>query len=154
VGEQRPERDHEPWLTLAQAAEVLGLSKDAIRMRVRRGTLRYEKGEDGKAYVFRTDLDVDQDAPRPKGSVEGSTAELVEVLRAQVEDLQRRLDRETDANRENRRIIAALTSRIPAIEAPSEPRESSETATEAEAEPRPGGQEGAQRPWWRRWFGA
>jgi len=36
----------------------------------------------------------------------------------------------------------------------SEPRESPETATEGEAEPRPGGaQEGAQRPWWRRMFG-
>jgi hypothetical protein len=32
-----------------------------------------------------------------------------------------------EARRENRRIIAALTSRIPAIEAPSEMQESAET---------------------------
>jgi len=38
--------------------------------------------------------------------------------------------------------------------ASSEPRESSDTATEGEAEQHPGGgQEAAERPWWRRWFG-
>jgi hypothetical protein len=63
-----------------------------------------------------------------------------------------------EARRENRRIIAALTSRIPAIEAPSETQESVETV-EDEGErgrPRPeapGAQEGApRRPWWRRVF--
>ena len=33
------------------------------------------------------------------------------------------------ANRENRRIIAALTQRIPELEAPSEPREAPVTAS-------------------------
>jgi hypothetical protein len=35
-----------------------------------------------------------------------------------------------ESNRENRRIIAALTSRIPAIEAPPDERGSPETARE------------------------
>jgi hypothetical protein len=44
-----------------------------------------------------------------------------------------------EANRENRRIIAALTSRIPVIEAPQEPPEPPETREEEprRAEPRP-----------------
>jgi hypothetical protein len=37
---------------MAEAAVLLGTSKDAIRMRVRRGSLRSEKGEDGRVYVF------------------------------------------------------------------------------------------------------
>jgi hypothetical protein len=63
-----------------------------------------------------------------------------------------------DANRENRRIIAALTSRIPQLEAPQETPKSRETVEEEpeRAEPRSyaaGPQEGVQRPWWRRVFG-
>lgn len=121
MSERRPGRDQEQRLTLAEAAEVLGLSKDGVRMRVRRGTLRSEKGEDGRVYVF---VDATEDATaayEPQAAVEGSR-ELVEALRAQVEDLRSRLDREQDANRENRRIIAALTSRIPEIEPPAETR--------------------------------
>ena len=48
MGERSPgrarERDQDQRLTLAEAASVLGLSKDSVRMRVRRGTLRSEKG--------------------------------------------------------------------------------------------------------------
>jgi predicted component of type VI protein secretion system len=66
---------------------------------------------------------------------EGSLQELVEVLSSQVEMLRAELDEAHAANRENRRIIAGLVERIPAIEAPPEPRGSSETASEG-AEPR------------------
>src|SRR3712207_9114914 len=38
-----------------------------------------------------------------------------------IAEMQDRIRSLEEANRENRRIIAALTSRIPAIEAPSEP---------------------------------
>ena len=43
-----------------------------------------------------------------------------ESKRRKRQDLDDQLDQEREANRENRRIIAALTSRIPAIETPSE----------------------------------
>jgi hypothetical protein len=69
-------------------------------------------------------------------------------------------------DRENRRIIAALTQRIPELPPPaqeevaSEPRGAHEsTASEQDRaeEPRPAGggamAEDPQRPWWRRWFG-
>lgn len=153
------ERDQEQRLTLAEAAEVLGISKDAVRMRVRRNSLHSEKGENGRVYVFvdatrhATEHDV-----RPEPQAEGG-AELVEVLRAQVEDLQSRLDRETEANRENRRIIAGLIERVPELEAPStEPRESPLRPQEEERISTPGGERpgpeaGVERPWWRRIFG-
>jgi hypothetical protein len=51
-----------------------------------------------------------------------SIRELLDILREQ-------LEAEREANRENRRIIARLTQRIPAIEAGDE-RESSTTASE------------------------
>jgi hypothetical protein len=54
------------------------------------------------------------------------------LLQAQLQASQGR-----EANRQNQRIIAALTSRIPAIEAP-EPRDSSETAAEEPESAEPG----------------
>ena len=45
---------------------------------------------------------------------------------------------ERDANRENRRIIAALTSRIPAIEGPPEASGSSETVEQGPESAEPG----------------
>ena len=63
------------------------------------------------------------------------------------------------ANRENRRIIAALTSRIPAIDAPQEAADADETVEqEPEGEssrpgPTPSQASVQRRPWWRRVFG-
>jgi hypothetical protein len=133
-------------------------------MRVRRGTLRSEKGEDGRVYVFVSDQDVTRTEampPDPQREVEASR-ELVDALRAQVEDLRTRLDRETEANRENRRIIAGLIERVPELEPPAEaspaPRGGPEGAAEEEqaptpTEPRPDPQEASERPWWRRLLG-
>ncbi len=149
------ERDREQRLTLAEAAEVLGVSKDGVRMRVRRGTLRSEKGVDGRVYVF---VDATRHDVRPEPPSDASR-EVIEVLRAQVEDLRGRLDRETEANRENRRIIAGLIERVPELEAPSqEPRESDlsasgEERTSTPGRDRPGPEAPASRPWWRRIFG-
>jgi hypothetical protein len=51
---------------------------------------------------------------------------LFEEMRGRIESLERQLERANGRDRENRRIIAALTSRMPAIVAPEFP----ETATE------------------------
>jgi hypothetical protein len=80
-------------------------------------------------------------------------------MQGRIDSLERQLKEAAERDRENRRIIAALTSRIPAIEAPQEARESPETVEEASegAEPRPatgGAQEGSRRPFWRRIFGS
>jgi len=78
-----------------------------------------------------------------------------DVLIAELQDRVRSLE---EANRENRRLLAAALERIPAIEPSAETRESPETATDAEdrVEHRPGttgAREGTQRSWWRRMFG-
>jgi len=115
-------------------------------MRVKRGTLSADR-EGGRLYVL---LDIEPTTDR--------TDELIEELKGRVHSLEYQLDQEREANRENRRIIAALTSRIPAIEAPPDEREPPETAEEGpeRAEPRPvtvESQESVQRPWWRRIVG-
>jgi len=51
-------------------------------------------------------------------------------MQGRIDSLERQLEEAADRDRENRRIIAALTSRIPAIEAPQEASEAAETVEE------------------------
>jgi hypothetical protein len=140
MGEHRPGQRPGRRLTLTEAAEQLGMSRDAVRMRVRRGSLASEKGEDGRVYVFvEPDQVRAQDAaqhhadhaghayPQPEGRQHADS--LVEELRDQVGYLREQLRREQDAHAEARRIIAALTQRIPETEAPA-PSEAPGPATE------------------------
>jgi hypothetical protein len=124
-------------LTTGEAAQHLRISPDAVRKRVSRGQLDSEKTPDGKLYIW-----LDTDTPAQDRD---DRDQLIEFLHEQ-------LEHEREVNRENRRIIAGLVQRIPPAleEAPSEPRESPETASES------GGrgdapEEEKQRPWWRFW---
>jgi hypothetical protein len=145
--------------TVAEAAEVLQLSAEAVRSRIKRGSLESAK-EGNTVYVL---LDADQARPNP-AQTSDQTMALITNLQDQVEYLRGELARREETHLEESRrkdsIIAALTQRIPEIEAPApqEARESPETVEEERerAGPHPatvGNQEGAQRPWWRRIFG-
>jgi hypothetical protein len=132
--------------TVADAAEVLRISQAAVRARIHRGTLKTER-EDGTVYVW---VGAEQYAEQHANDAPG----VVEVLREQNGDLREQIEFLRDELRRKDAILMSLTQRIPELEAPSEPSESLETTTEGEAKPHPGGgQEGAQRPWWRRMFG-
>src|SRR5688572_2526403 len=118
-------------VSVYEAAEAMGVTVDAIRKRISRGTIPHERDDDGRVWVL---LDTDQDAAskiqdtdQPQSDVSALISakdETIEALRGQLEEANER-------DRENRRIIAALTSRIPAIEAPQEATEAAETVEEA-----------------------
>jgi predicted ArsR family transcriptional regulator len=134
-------RDTRRRLTIDQAADQLGITVDAVRGRVKRDTITHER-EGGRVYVL---LDADQVADQVEA--EDRTAELIATLREQ-------LQAEREANRENRRIIVALTSRIPEIEAARTVEDSLGYPEGAEPRSDTGGAQGnARSPWWRRVFG-
>jgi excisionase family DNA binding protein len=145
-------------VTIQEAAKRLGVKEDAIRKRIQRGTLRHEKTPEGRVFVWvdaapDATQDTTQDAYRDVSHDALLTAkdETIAALREQ-------LAQANERDRENRRIIAALTARIPAIEALPEARESPETVEEEpeRAEPHPAtgeAHEGVRRPWWRRVLG-
>jgi hypothetical protein len=156
------------WVDLREAAELLGTSTEAVRKRATRGSLRSDR-QNGRLLVW---VDDGRTEGGHQAKVDGGP--LVEVLRDQVADLRARLDREQEANRENRRIIAALTSRIPEIEAPTEQRQPEpEQPAPADDAREEAAEQPAQRParvgyppsdteaqtgservsWWRRMFG-
>ena len=136
----------------------MGVTVDAIRKRISRDTIPHERGEDGRVWVL---LDTDQDAAskvQDTDQPQSAAAALISAKDETIAALREQLEQANERDRENRRIIAALTSRIPALEAPQEPPEAHETVEGASegAEPHPnagGAQEGVQRPWWRRMFG-
>jgi hypothetical protein len=134
--------------------------KLGIRKRVQRDTIAHEKAPDGRVWILldadRTRHASDQDTTGHRQDSESGA--LISEMRGRIEDLREQLEAERQAHAEARRIIAGLVERIPAIEAPSEPRESPETVEEGQerAEPRTTAvesQEPVQRPWWRRVFG-
>ncbi len=170
-------------LTVAQAASRLGITEGAVRSRIKRGTLPTTK-EGGTVFVLLGGgTSQANQAPSADVPTDQAPPELVEALRDQIRDLREQLGQANERDRENRRIIAALTQRIPEIEAPAspEPRGSSSEATpqpgrvepqtplEGAQEPREssemhmpeagGGplphdqQRASERPWWRRVFG-
>src|SRR5687768_5073238 len=153
-----PGQDTRRRLSVAEAADALGVTVDAVRSRIKRGTIAHER-KGGRVYVLLGDdesrpghdLGDDQASAQGARESEDRTAELIATLREQ-------LQAERQAHAEARRIIAGLVERIPAIEAPQEASEASETVEEEpeRAEPRPDkveSQETVQRPWWRRLFG-
>jgi hypothetical protein len=150
---------------LQTAAQLLGISSDAVRKRAKRGNIDYETGEDGRLYVW-VDTGETEDYPSSEGisgtegglhHVHNELVELVEELRERVRFLERQVEEEREANRENRRLLAAALERIPPqIEAPRDEPESRETASEepTDTTPPPEQQEATSRPWWRRMFGS
>ncbi len=138
-------------VTIQEAARRLGVKEDAIRKRIQRGSLRHEKTPEGRVFVW---VDAAQDEAQDTAEDTSQAVSRDALLAAKDETiaaLKEQLDQANERDRENRRIIAALTSRIPSIEAPLEAEEDLERA-----EPRSGAggpQEGVERPWWRRMFG-
>lgn len=152
------------WLDVNSAAEELGVSTDAVRKRISRGSLRSDR-QDGTVRVW---LDHGGTEAGREAHVEasGNGGALVEVLREQAEYLREQLDQERAARTEERRrhdtIIAQLTqanaalaSRVPELEAPdrgpggyeSVPEDAGRGAVPEDRE------NGSERSWWRRVFG-
>jgi hypothetical protein len=154
--------------TVAEAAQLLGISEGAVRKRVERDKLAADHTPDGRLVVYlnrdTTSATHDTTHDRPRQS---RGDRYTRSLEEQVEYLRGQLDQERNASAELRQIVAGLTQAnaehartIREIEAPTaqEPTDAAETTEEApeRAEPGPatvGAQEGARRPWWRRVIG-
>src|SRR3712207_1915405 len=102
-------------LTVSQAADVLGISAEAVRQRIKRGTLAIERDSSGSVLVLLDDDMTHKDADSTRTNTDrindmtGArlSTELVEELRYRVRSLEAQLSEERTANRENRRLLAA-----------------------------------------------
>jgi hypothetical protein len=185
VGEDRTTTELGPdrrRVTVAEASEILGITAEAVRTRIKRGKLDSVKeppDRTGTVYVL---LEADQTRPNVGPTLQGQDQtshqtrpdeRLVEALREQVAylqgviatrdwELEQRAEeiRRRDAALEREQQLAAIfADRLRELEAPasSEARESPQPAkAEPERTERPATgetQERVQRRWWRRVFG-
>jgi uncharacterized coiled-coil protein SlyX len=156
VGEARTDRPSSDLdrLTVAQAADALSISQDAVRKRIARGTIPHDRDDSGRVYVYLSPSETvhktDQDTAQDDATKTVQDA-YIRSLEDQIAFLRQELERKD-------RILLNLTERIPELEAPSEERESPHTVEEeremAES-PRSAveSQEPVRRAWWRRMFG-
>jgi hypothetical protein len=140
VGEELGATDRRT--TVAEAAQILGISAEAVRGRIRRGTLPVVR-EGGTVYVLidraadeRTTGDQTRTTGGQPSDRAGESSALISAKDELIATLREQLEQANERDRENRRIIAALTQRIPAIEAPESP-DAPETATETPMGPTP-----------------
>src|SRR5215210_8521931 len=135
-------------LDVKQAAQVLGISTDAVHKRVKRGSLEAEKDEAGHIFVWLDSID--------NGYTSASQDVqplLVARLESENEFLRQELERRAGELSEMRRIVAGLVQRVPELEpareASSEPRESPVTPSEdGSSSTGSDGEEGQHKPSW------
>jgi DNA-binding Lrp family transcriptional regulator len=113
-------------ITIQEAARRLGISEGAVRKRVTRKTLRHEKDDDGRVYVY---LDAGDRLGVDEGQDEGvdpNSGALISQLRDEVAFLRGQVQRQQE-------IIAqqAVTMRQLTAASSHEPPEDAETVEEA-----------------------
>jgi hypothetical protein len=157
---------------VAEAAEMLGITAEAVRTRIKRRKLDSVKEPDapgGTVYVL---LPPDQTGPNIDPTMKGQDQTLdqtglLEELRDRVRYLERQVEEEREARRRADTILAQLSRAneeqartIRAIEAPdsgaTEPREAPERGTDEQQGRGPipedtSPQTPSERPWWRFW---
>jgi hypothetical protein len=133
-------------LTVPEAARALGISPEAVRNRLSRGTLNSEK-ENGTVYVLlpadrvrctddrsRYTADIPDGTSRRIGDTSNDilrdSASLMSAKDETIRVLSEQLEAERTASAELRRIVAGLVQRVPELEAAPEPRNAPKTASE------------------------
>ena len=108
------------------AAEALGVTVEAVRKRIARGTLRSEKGPDGTRYVW---LDEGPDHGRTGNGTSSDVRadaildakeETIAELRERVDQLGRILETRDEELRRKDTIIMQMAQRLPELEPASE----------------------------------
>jgi excisionase family DNA binding protein len=130
-------------LTIQEAAHRLGVSESAIRKRIKRGTLRREKTEDGRVLVY-----IETPAPTSvPGAEEVRTPErdaLISQMQKRVAFLEHELEVRSEEIRRRDTIIMNMTEAKKALSPPSQgaseasdERESGQTSEDQQSRAEP-----------------
>jgi predicted ArsR family transcriptional regulator len=161
-------------VTVAEAADILGITAEAVRTRIKRGKLESVKEPPAAGGTFYVLLEADRTRPNtdPTSQGQDQTADqtgpaLLEAKDDLIATLREQLQAERQAHAEARRLLAAALERIPPqLEAANGEESSPLEARESPLSPGPsdttsqtadgvgGREEAAERvSWWRRVLG-
>jgi excisionase family DNA binding protein len=139
VGEERTGRQSGHHVTVDEAARHLGLTVDAVRKRVQRGQIAYEKDEGGRVRIILDESETLQDiGPDSTGQATGTHEELVEELRRTNELLREVITTRDEEIRRRDTIIMNMTEAMKALNPPT-PEDSSEARESPESSGPAGG---------------
>jgi len=138
-------------VTVREAADRLGVTTDAIRQRIKRGTIPHDKGEDGLTYVYVSPSETVTDASADRAR-QDVTDTLLRAYEDQIDTLKAELAIRNEELRRKDTIMMTMAQRIPELEPATEPQESPESASGGvEGVEEPSGGE-SQKSWWHRLF--
>ena len=130
MGEDRQSRRR---VTVDEAARHLGLTVDAVRKRVQRRQIAYEKNEAGRVQIILDESETLQDeSPDTTGQDEDAHADLVEELRRTNELLREVITTRDEEIRRRDTIIMNMTEAMKALNPPA-PEDSSEARESPES---------------------
>ena len=130
MGEDRQSRRR---VAVDEAARHLGLTVDAVRKRVQRGQIAYEKNEAGRVRILLDESETLQDkSPDTAGQDEDAHAELMEELRRTNELLREVITTRDEEIRRRDTIIMNMTEAMKALNPPA-PEDSSEARESRES---------------------
>jgi hypothetical protein len=139
---------HVDRVTVTEAAGLLGVTQSAIRKRIQRGTIPWDKDAGGRIFVYVTPSETGRD--ETSGAIQGqSRDELVAELRDQIDFLRGEIDRK-DA------LLMSLMQRIPELESSAGLQKASEIVSESadkgDASPPDSQGSSPRRSWLARFF--
>ena len=154
-----------------EAAKILGITDNAVRKRIERGTLRSVRDGDVRYVLLETDMprhaadesgyaaDMSAGMPSDQAStmrrLEDEVRFLRELVRARDDELRREREAREEVLRRHDTIVLRMTERIPELEPARDARDASQTASEGagKTDVPPADGEPHGRSWWRRFFG-
>jgi hypothetical protein len=160
-------------VTVAEAAQILGIKEESVRKRVSRGKIRADKDPDGRLLVYVDGTQTVRDDYGDRSVTDEDeqpdlARELIEEMRLRISSLEYQLSEERESRRRADTIIAQLTqanaalaARVPELEAAESREDASERATEGtpiyapgqDTTPRTEEPRSSEKPWWRRLIG-
>jgi hypothetical protein len=123
-------------LTVPEAANLLGVTRDAIYKRVQRDQIPWDKDEEGRVYVYveaskPVEAESTDNARASTGSVQDSSKDvLLDVLRDQNTLLRTELAAWQEEARHKNHIIMTMAQRIPELQTLTELHEADDAARE------------------------
>ncbi len=145
-------------ITVQEAARRLGVKDDAIRKRIQRGTLNYEKDPGGRVYVYLDKTEDGQVADAYRHTTQDTTYDaLVAAKNETIRLLGDQLEGERESRRRADTLIAqlmqantVLTYQVPELEAASTDHPDLRGSSAAKDESQSAAD---HRSWWRRLLG-
>jgi hypothetical protein len=150
-----PDQSPDRHVTVVEAAAILGVTPDAVRSRLRRGSLKRSEAQDGTVLVVLEDNGRDRpDASPTDHPTDRTTVAYIDALKSHINSLEDEVQTWRVEALLKDHLLAAALERIPAIEPPSSPEASESPLSASDAQDgSPTPSDGERPSWLRRFFG-